>query len=243
MRIRETNGGGKGDQSERIEVIYRSIGELKSDPGNPRVHSARQVRQIARSIETFGFNVPVLIDSSGNVVAGHGRIEAAKLLGLNEVPTICLEHLTPAQARAFMIADNRLTEISVWDDRLLAEQFRALSVLDLDFSLEVTGFTWARLICVSKVGTRPPWTIGIQLMICRYSQGTGSNRVRRSVACRRTAGLLRQRSGRIGFICRLMKTATAAVVFATHLTMSGSRAMSADRGVTGIANSRWLQAR
>jgi hypothetical protein len=140
MRIRETNGGGKGDQSERIEVIYRSIGELKSDPGNPRVHGARQVRQLARSIETFGFNVPVLIDSSGNVVAGHGRIEAAKLLGLKEVPTICLEHLTAAQARAFMIADNRLTEISVWDDRLLAEQFRTLSVLDLDFSLEVTGF-------------------------------------------------------------------------------------------------------
>ena len=140
MRIRETNGGGKGDRSKRIEVVYRSIGGLRLDPGNPRVHSARQIRQLARSIETFGFNVPVLIDASGNVVAGHGRIEAAKLLGLREVPTICLDHLTAAQARAFMIADNRLTEISVWDDRLLAEQFRTLSVLDLDFNLEVTGF-------------------------------------------------------------------------------------------------------
>ena len=90
------------------------------------------------------------------LIAGHGRVEAAKLLGLNEVPTICLEHLTPAQARAFMIADNRLTEISVWDDRLLAEQLRALSVLDLDFSLEATGFDDGRdRSAYRTVGHRP----------------------------------------------------------------------------------------
>jgi DNA modification methylase len=122
------------------QIVHRPIAGLKLDPLNPRFHSPRQVRQIARSIETFGFNVPVLIDANGKVIAGHGRILACQLLGWTEVPTISLDHLSEAQARAFMIADNRLTENSVWDDRLLAEQFRALSVLDLDFSLEVTGF-------------------------------------------------------------------------------------------------------
>jgi DNA modification methylase len=128
-----------------VVVAYRRIDELRLDPENPRLHSARQIRQIASSIETFRFNVPVLVDANDQLIAGHGRIEAAKLLGLNEVPTICLEHLTPAQARAFMIADNRLTENSVWDDRLLSQQLRALSVLDLDFSLEVTGFEMAQI--------------------------------------------------------------------------------------------------
>jgi DNA modification methylase len=130
-----------GRQSNRrIQIVDRLIAELKLDPMNPRFHSPRQVRQIARSIETFGFNVPVLIDASGKVIAGHGRILACQLLGWTAVPTISLDHLSEAQARAFMIADNRLTENSVWDERLLAEQFRALSVLDLGFSLEVTGF-------------------------------------------------------------------------------------------------------
>ena len=84
--------------------------------------------------------MPVLIDAKRKVIAGHGRIMACKLLGWSEVPTIALEHLSEAQANAFMIADNRLTENSVWDDRLLAEQLKELSVLDLEFSLEATGF-------------------------------------------------------------------------------------------------------
>ena len=123
-----------------IAVAYRAISELRLDSKNPRVHSPRQIRQIARSIEAFGFNVPVLVDSNLNVIAGHGRILACRQLGWREVPSIRLEHLTEAQARAFMIADNRLTENSTWDDRLLAEQLHDLSVLDLDFSLEATGF-------------------------------------------------------------------------------------------------------
>ena len=124
----------------RVQVIYRPISELKLDPRNPRVHSARQVRQIARSIDTFGFNVPVLIDASGKVIAGHGRILACQQLGHTDVPTISLEHLSEAQAKAFMIADNRLTENSTWDDRLLGEQLKELSEVELDFNLEATGF-------------------------------------------------------------------------------------------------------
>jgi hypothetical protein len=127
-------------EADRIKIVFRQIADLKLDPRNPRAHSARQVRQIARSIDSFGFNVPVLVDGSGRVLAGHGRIMACKELGWSEVPTIRLEHLSEAQARAFMIADNRLTETSVWDDRLLAEQLQELSILDLDFSIEATGF-------------------------------------------------------------------------------------------------------
>ena len=127
-------------EADRIKIVFKQIADLQLDPRNPRAHSPRQVRQIACSIDSFGFNVPVLVDGSGRVLAGHGRIMACKELGWSEVPTIRLEHLSEAQARAFMIADNRLTENSVWDDRLLAEQLKELSILDLDFSIEATGF-------------------------------------------------------------------------------------------------------
>ena len=124
----------------RMSVVYRRIEELKPDPANPRRHTKKQIRQIADSIRTFGFNVPILIDRDGKIVAGHGRWLACHLLGISEVPTLCLDHLSAAQARAFMIADNRLTEIGTWDDRLLAEQLQDLSVHGLDFNIEVTGF-------------------------------------------------------------------------------------------------------
>ncbi len=124
----------------KLAVTNEPIEHLKLDANNPRLHSRTQIRQIARSIESFGFNVPVLVDAELNVVAGHGRVLACKYLGWSEVPTIRLDHLDAAQRRAFMIADNRLNETSTWDDRLLAQQLKELSVLDLDFSLESTGF-------------------------------------------------------------------------------------------------------
>jgi len=124
----------------RIEIVYRPIDQLKPDPRNPRQHERKQIRQIADSIVAFGFNVPILIDAELKVIAGHGRLLACRYLGRTEVPTISLEHLSEAEAKAFMIADNRLTEIASWDDRLLGEQLRELSELNLEFSLEVTGF-------------------------------------------------------------------------------------------------------
>jgi ParB-like chromosome segregation protein Spo0J len=127
-------------QAKLLEIVYRPVDELKLDPANPRRHSKQQIRQIANSIRTFGFIVAVLTDREGRVLAGHGRLLACGELGITEVPTPCLEHLTPAQARAFMIADNRLTEIATWDDKLLAEQLKELSLVDLDFSIEVIGF-------------------------------------------------------------------------------------------------------
>jgi DNA modification methylase len=128
------------NRHRKITVIYLPITALRLDPANARVHSAKQIRQIARSIHTFDFIVPILADAELGVIAGHGRLLAARHLGLTEVPVILLEHLSEAQKRAFMIADNRLTENAEWDERLLAEQLRDLSLLDLDFSLEVTGF-------------------------------------------------------------------------------------------------------
>jgi DNA modification methylase len=126
--------------ASRMLIVYRAIDQLKPDPDNARRHSKKQIRQIAESIKVFGFNVPILIDRDGNVIAGHGRLLACRELGITEAPTLCLDHLTPAQARAFMIADNRLAEIATWDDRLLAQQLKDLSLLGLDFSLELTGF-------------------------------------------------------------------------------------------------------
>jgi DNA modification methylase len=129
----------------RMLIVYRAIEQLKPDPDNARRHSKKQVRQVAESIKVFGFNVPILIDRDGNVIAGHGRLLAAGELGMTKVPTLCLDHLTPAQVRAFRIADNRLTEIATWDDRLLAQQLKDLSLLGLDFSLEVIGFDMAEI--------------------------------------------------------------------------------------------------
>src|SRR5208283_5361583 len=140
MSNRKMPGAPKPSPRAGLRVDYTPIGEPKPDPRNARVHSKKQIRQIAASIESFGFNVPILIDAAGQVICGHGRLAAAAGLGWTEVPTIKIEHLSEAQRRAFMIADNRLTEIAIWDDRLLAEQLRDLSLSGLDFDLEVTGF-------------------------------------------------------------------------------------------------------
>jgi DNA modification methylase len=123
-----------------MEIKHTSIDQLKLDPRNPRIHSRRQVRQIARSIKKFGFIGAILIDSAGKVLAGHGRLLAAQQLGLTEVPTIMIEHLTEAQARAFMIADNKLCENAEWNVEILGEQFCELARVELDFDLEITGF-------------------------------------------------------------------------------------------------------
>lgn len=139
VKLREQNNL-LGSGQPRLSVVYCAISELTLDRENPRLHSPRQIRQIAHSMAEFGNNVPVLVDSKRKVIAGRGRVLAALQLGRQEIPTICLDHLTAAQARAFMIADNRLTENSKWDDQLPAEQLKALSLLNLDFSLEATGF-------------------------------------------------------------------------------------------------------
>jgi DNA modification methylase len=129
--------------SEKIEK--RRLDCLQVNPRNARTHSKKQVRQIARSIQRFGFINPVLVDGDNVVIAGHGRVSAAVSLGLTEVPTIRLDHLNKAERRAFVIADNRLAELARWDEEILAIELQELSVLDLDFDITLTGFETAEI--------------------------------------------------------------------------------------------------
>lgn len=124
-------------------VIERPIEELKPCPRNARTHSRKQLRQIANSIERFGFTNPVLIDDAGQIIAGHGRVEAAKLLGFKQVPTLALSHLSPAEQRAYMLADNKLALNAGWDPDLLAQELQEL--IDVDFDMDLTGFSLAEI--------------------------------------------------------------------------------------------------
>lgn len=111
-------------------------------PRNARTHSKKQIQQIAQSITTFGFTVPVLIDGGGMILAGHARIKAARSLGMAEVPCVRVEHLTAAQKRAYILADNKLASNAGWDEELLANELLELTAdPDLDFDLGVTGFS------------------------------------------------------------------------------------------------------
>jgi len=108
-------------------IQYRSIASLRPNANNPRIHSKKQIRQIALSVKPFGFIAPILIDAEDRIIAGHGRVLAAQLLGMCEVPTIQIEHLSDHQITAFIVADNRLTENAEWDNRILGEQLKILS--------------------------------------------------------------------------------------------------------------------
>lgn len=130
-------------EPERLESM--AVADLRPHERNPRTHSKKQVEQIAASIKRFGFTNPVLVDRDGQVIAGHGRIEAAKLLGMATVPVLRLEHMTEAEKRAYVIADNRLAELAGWDNDLLALELAAVSELDSDFDLALTGFDVAEI--------------------------------------------------------------------------------------------------
>ena len=120
------------------QVERRPVASLKPRQNNPRTHSADQIAQIARSIEQFGFTNPILVHTDGSVIAGHGRLEAAKWLGLEAVPVLCLAHLSAEQARAYVIADNQLALNAGWDLEILREEILALD--QADFELDLLGF-------------------------------------------------------------------------------------------------------
>jgi DNA modification methylase len=132
-----------------LEIAYRPVGALLPYAGNARTHSERQIAQIAASIRSFGFTNPILIDADGGVVAGHGRLEAARQLGMASVPTIRLDHLSAAEKRAYVIADNRLAELAGWDRDMLKIELGALIEMDLrvglDFDIGVIGFETAEI--------------------------------------------------------------------------------------------------
>jgi len=121
-----------------MQIKYRRAVDLTPYENNSRTHSKEQVGQIVESIKEFGFTNPILIDEDGGIIAGHGRLEAATALGMEEVPTITLEGLTEAQKRAYVIADNKLALNAGWDIGALTEEIMALS--DEGFNLDLLGF-------------------------------------------------------------------------------------------------------
>jgi DNA modification methylase len=138
--------------SATLEVVYQEIEHLVPYPRNARVHSKRQIRQIADSINTFGFTNPVLVDRSAMIVAGHGRVEAAKLLGMKQVPTICLDNLSEDQIRAYILADNKLAEKAGWDNAILAIELQHLTSIDLGFDVTLTGFEIGEIDLILQEG-------------------------------------------------------------------------------------------
>src|ERR1022692_878776 len=122
--------------AQRIELW--PIDRLIPFARNPRTHSEAQVAQIAASITEFGFNNSILVDTKDGIIAGHGRLLAARKLGLTEVPVIVLDHLNEAQKRAYIIADNQLALNAGWDDELLRSELAALQ--QEDFNLDLIGF-------------------------------------------------------------------------------------------------------
>jgi DNA modification methylase len=127
--------------ADPLKVELRPVGTLKSAARNARRHSERQIEQVASSIRQFGFTNPLIIDADGTIVAGQARVEAARLLGIEDVPTLALAYLTPAELRAYRLADNKIAANADWDPEILKIELEELSLLDLPFDLEVTGFS------------------------------------------------------------------------------------------------------
>jgi hypothetical protein len=136
-----------------VETV--SVSKLRPYTKNARTHSKKQIWQIAESIKRFGFTNPVLISDDDEIIAGHGRVEAAKLLGIESLPTVRLSHLNAAQRRAYIIADNKLALNAGWDREVLAIELQAL--VDLDFDVEITGFSLAEIdLVLDEAGESSP---------------------------------------------------------------------------------------
>ena len=138
-----------------LAITYRPVDSLAPSPRNARTHPRRQVDQIVASITEFGFTNPILIDAERTVIAGHGRLLAAKAMALPDVPTITLEGLSDAQKRALRIADNKIALGAGWDVDLLKHELGELSTLDVDFDLSVTGFSAGEIDVVMKAAPDP----------------------------------------------------------------------------------------
>lgn len=140
-------------RSNQLVVQQLQVEALKLPARQLRQHPERQLAHLAASIDQFGFNVPILVGPDRQVIVGVGRIAAARRLGLATVPAIEITHLSPAQIRAFRIAENRLAELSSWDDAVLAVELKDLADLNLEFDLEITGFATAEIdIVIDRAG-------------------------------------------------------------------------------------------
>lgn len=138
-----------------LKIIERDVATLRPCARNARTHSKKQIRQMATSIERFGFTNPVLISDDAGIIAGHGRVEAAKLLGRKTVPTLALSHLSDGERRAYVLADSKLALNAGWDREILAIELQAL--VDLQFETELTGFSLAEIdLVLDEAGEADP---------------------------------------------------------------------------------------
>ena len=140
---------------KNLEITYLPLGSLNTANRNARTHSRKQIGQITDLLKTFGWTNPVLISDDGKIVAGHGRVEAAKLLGMAEIPTIRLSQLNKDQCRIYALADNRLAELAGWDRKLLALELGELCKLELDIDVELTGFEMAEIDVLLEEAKEP----------------------------------------------------------------------------------------
>lgn len=138
-----------------LTVVYRLIGDLKPDPRNARTHSKRQIDQLCASMWEFGFTNPVLVDEQAILIAGHGRLRAAREMGLAEVPTIELGGLTEVQKKALRLADNKIALNAGWDVELLRLELADIGTLDVDFDMTLTGFASGEIDVVLKAAIDP----------------------------------------------------------------------------------------
>jgi ParB-like chromosome segregation protein Spo0J len=131
-----------------MKIVNRPISQMKAHPKNAKIHTRSQIDRLIFSIKQFGFNNPVLLDGDWTVLAGHGRLEAARQMEMKEVPSIILDHMTPEQARAYVIADNKLAD-SGWDTEALSDELFELS--HIGYEVDKLGFSDEEIDKLMKV--------------------------------------------------------------------------------------------
>jgi hypothetical protein len=231
----------KAKEYPSLSITDQKIDQLKPFTQNACTHSKHQIRQIAESIRVFSFTNPVLVDRNNRIIAGHGRVEAAKLLGMDQVPTIRLDNLSAAQIQAYVIADNKLAENAGWDRSILAIELQHLITLDcVDFDVTITGFEVAEVDVILEEAnaatqmedpipepmldhapvTEPGdlWLLGKHRILCGNSLHDGTYKT-------------------------LMGNRRAAVIFTDPRSTSKSTAMPPEMGQSATASSPWLPER
>jgi ParB-like chromosome segregation protein Spo0J len=225
-----------------LVIEQRSVSTLKINPRNARTHSKRQVKAIADSIQAFGFTTPVLIDDDGMILAGHGRLQAAKLLGLDRVPAIRISALTDAQKRAFVLAENKLAERAGWDRELLALELGELSSLlpDLGLSVDLTGFEVGELdVILNDVDENKAASPDDDLILAPEEPVSRMGDLWLLGRHRLLCGDARDQTA----IRRLLGDERVDLVFTDPPTTSGSTATRAEGESVGMPSLRWLRAR
>src|SRR3954447_10714192 len=139
----------------RLAVTYRSVTSLIPDSRNARTHPKRQIDQLKASIQEFGFTNPILADPEGRIIAGHGRLQAARALGMTEVPSVLLSGLSELQKRALRIADNKIALNAGWDMEILQQELGALAAIDVDINPTLTGFSTGEIDVILSTAADP----------------------------------------------------------------------------------------